>query len=118
LCPKNSSSKYSASFLISGDTVGRIRYWDLLKNSARRKHFYRANNEKIVYRKSEVEKVHIIKDKIETQEYEEAFPKKQFEDFGLDELDEEDRNDNSFPEWAHSSSITALQMLYHTAQNG
>ena len=52
LCPKNLNFKYSASYLIGGDTTGRIRYWDIERDSNKRKHFYVHSNEKVAYRPS------------------------------------------------------------------
>jgi hypothetical protein len=116
LCPKHCKFKYSASFLLQGDYSGRLRYWDIQKDSTNRFHFYQGEDETIKYRKSKVENaVHIIRDRIETSKV--AREDKKINDFGMD-LEPHYFNDLKFPKHAHTDKINALDMLYYTNEQG
>lgn len=51
LCPKHPKSKFSASYIIGGDHSGKLKYWDIERDSTKRKWFYKENNETIEFKR-------------------------------------------------------------------
>lgn len=112
LCPKHCKYKYSASFLIGGDTQGRIRYWDIERGSNKRTHFYLGNNEEVSYRRIKIDNaINVISDKVKTSKGAKKLTS-DFEDFEIEEETDEPFENPDFPEEAHTGAINALGMLY------
>jgi len=102
LCPKRAGDNHSASFLLGGDTNGRLRYWNIEDKHHTCKHFYLAEGEKLQYKKGKHRNTfHTMKDKV----------------VQLEDQEESKNSSDLLPKLpgvheGHCSSITALGMLY------
>lgn len=113
LCPKQANLSFSASFILGGDTAGRIRYWNIEKDFHKCKHFYLAEEEQLSYKKKLYQNsFHIMLDQVTQKQSPAPDPLENFENFENPEVHSQNIHSG------HSSTITALGMLYKETEEG
>jgi WD40 repeat protein len=114
LSPKHWQYKFSASFLLTGDMSGRIRYWNIEKDLHNCKNFYHAEDEKSVYTKKLFKNTfHVM-----THETVKKEPVEESKSTGNFSFLNEPLEKEPLLQEGHTAAVNAFGMLYNQDDHG